>query len=374
MMSVGIFILLPAFSKNDCDQKQAAIFAVIGFFISAVILSTTFFISRNSQMHDVEIINGRITGKERLHDTYLESYSCNCRTVTRRNSNGTTSSHQECDTCYRRHYTVDWNAKSTIGSFDIKKLDWTDEDVYRQPDPQRYKDITIGEACSRTNSYTNYVKAVPESLFRPASGDLKKTYAAMLPGYPDNIYDIWKLNRVIPVGVNVPNLKEWNDKLSLALISLGSLRQVNVIVVLANTADESYSYALQDAWINGKKNDVIVVIGAPKFPNRASWVRVLAWTDSELFKVKLQDEIMKLPTLEAHEVITTTSAMILNHYVRKPMKDFEYLEAEIDPPLWVMLIAIGFIVLSYLAFWIAMLRGVRFGGPRMYRRRSFNRF
>ena len=41
------------------------------------------------------------------------------------------------------------------------------------------------------------------------------------------------------------------------------------------------------------KNDVVVVMGTPSYP-RIDWVQVLSWTDVELFKVQLRDELMDL--------------------------------------------------------------------------------
>lgn len=372
-LSVVSFVILPRLTNNDVEYKHSALFSLIGFFIGAVIISMAFFIARGSKMHDTEVWNGRITEKTRKHDTYMESYSCNCKSVRSCSGSGknrTCSSSQVCDTCWRRHFTVKWDAHSTIGSFRIKSLDETDDYVYRSPDPQQYIDTQVGEPCARTNSYTNYIKAVPESLFRPNSGELKKTFGKMLPEYPLNIYSDWKLNRVIPVGVTVPNLKEWNQGLSEILKDLGAAKQVNAVIVIANTPDETYSYALQDHWVGGKKNDVIVVIGAPKFPERASWVRVIALTDNELFKIRLQSEIMKLESLTADEVLTAIQRNVLLLYKRKPMKDFEYLEAEIDPPMWVNVTTVCFVILAYIGFWIFASRGM----GNTYRRRTGRKF
>lgn len=341
--------LLPKLSQGRIELKESLIFAGIGLLISIAIMSGAFFLAKGSMTHDSEIWNGRITQKERKHDQYTESYSCNCRTDAKGNSH--------CDTCTREHYTVEWLTHSTIGSFRIQKLDETDNDVYATPNPKFYTDVVVGEPCSKVESYTNYIKAVPQSLFRPASDTLKKSFVGMIPAYPISIYEHWRVDRVLGVNINIPNLREWNAKLSDMLKDLGNAKQVNAAIVFVKTADETYSYALQDAWLNGKKNDVIVIIGTTDFPNTVNWVHVLALTDNTIFPIKLQDDIQALPSLEVDAVIGAIKNNISKHYKRKSMKDFAYLDAEIDPPTWVSVTTGTLIFLSFVGFWIAVSTG-----------------
>ena len=102
--------------------------------ISLIAISVVFFGSKYQQMMDVEILNGEITGKSRDHGTYLESYSCNCRTVSHGSGNNRYTTTQ-CDTCYRRHYTVTWSATSTVGTITFDHKDSTSTTVYLSPDP-----------------------------------------------------------------------------------------------------------------------------------------------------------------------------------------------------------------------------------------------
>jgi hypothetical protein len=52
------------------------------------------------------------------------------------------------------------------------------------------------------------------------------------------------------------------------------------------------------------------------------------------------------------------------------MSDFQYLEAEIDPPGWLMWLTVVFIIAAYAGFWFYMLRHrsgghfSRYGLPR----------
>lgn len=359
VLSILSVLWLPKLSRGSMARSDAALFALLGFVLCACVMSLIFYLAKGSQTLDVETLNGYITNKERSHGSYEESYSCNCRrkkVCTGSGKNKSCSDTEECDTCYRTHYTVTWDAYSTLGNYRIDKLDRTSRLVYQSPDPEDYTRIRIGEPCSDTHMYTNYVQAVPESLFRPASETLKAQFKDMIPSYPQKIYDRWKINRVLPVRVNVQNLQEWNDRLSENLKTLGKTKQVNAIIVLVNTSDSNYEYALRDAWISGKKNDVVLIIGATNFPSRAEWVRVLAWTDNALFKIKLQDNIMALDNLNAENVIGVLSSDISLHYKRKSMKDYAYLDNEIEAPLWLNLTMGLIVLLLYVGFWYGLYR------------------
>jgi hypothetical protein len=343
MSVITVFVLM----KKKADAKEIALFTVGGFLISALIISAAFFIAKGSKTSDTEIWNGEIVSKERLHGSYVESYQCNCTTSRDSKGNTTTS----CQTCYRDHFTVTWKAHANVGHFTLKHLDETDDDVYRTPDPREYTNVRKGDPCAVTNQYTNYIKAVPESLFHPVDGSVREQFKNMIPEYPLDIYNRWKVDRVLAVGVKVPNLREWNDKLSESLKKLGPAKQANVVVVLVNTADPTYGFALQDAWLNGKKNDVIVVIGATKFPSKPDFVHILTLTNNEMFKVKLQDHLMEMEELTADSAISVIEKDTLQYHQRKRMKEFAYLDAEIDPPTWVNVTVGVLIVLAYFGFW-----------------------
>ena len=62
------------------------------------------------QTTDTEVWTGKVTAKDRDHGSYVESYDCNCRSV----SCGKGCTTSKCDTCYRDHYTVDWTADTTV--------------------------------------------------------------------------------------------------------------------------------------------------------------------------------------------------------------------------------------------------------------------
>lgn len=350
-LSLVSFFILPRLNSRafSLGVKQAAIFSLLGLAVSALVMTTFFYIGISSKTGDVEVWNGSVLSKTRKHDHYVRSYDCNCREVCS-GSGQNRSCSRVCDTCYEDRYTVTWSCDTTIGQYIIQHLDSDSEKVYNTPNPQRWDIIKVDDPVSKVRDYTNYVRAVPESLFRPAAAELKAKFASAIPPYPANVYDLYYVDRVIPVGVNVPDLKGWNFALQDSLKFIGPSKQVNAIIVFVNTADVNYEYALRDAWLNGKKNDVILVIGTTAYP-KIDWVRVISWTERELFKVALRDEVLALGEVDRDKVLAVLNQNIQRSFERKRMRDFKYLENEIDPPLWLTITMIITIVLAYGGFW-----------------------
>jgi hypothetical protein len=195
----------------------------------------------------------------------------------------------------------------------------------------------VGDPVAAARAYTNYIKAVPESLFH-AKISLSKQYADKIPPYPSQIYDYYNINRVLSVGVPVPDLPAWNTGVSQIMRKLGPQRHANVVIVFVNDANSSYVHALEGAWLGGKKNDVVVVVGTTSYPT-IEWVRIMSWTDKEIFKVQLRDELQALGTVDRSAFLGIIEKHTMATFVRKSMKDFEYLKEEIEPPLWVVVLA-----------------------------------
>lgn len=317
----------------------------------ALLIGVVFAASYGSAVIDTEIWNGKVTGKDRKHDSYQRSYDCNCRTVRSCSGSGkdrSCSSREICDTCYEDRYTVTWKCNSTIGDFTIQKLDEGSRSVYNHPDPDRFTSILVGDPVAKTNTYTNYVQAVPESLFSPANEAVKRKFANMLPAYPVNIYDIYRIDRFVQVGFNFTDAAQWNKDISNMLRDLGPSKQVNAIVVLVKTADPNYVYALRDAWEGANKNDVVLVIGSLD-GRKVEFADVISWTKRELFKIELRDSIMQLPVIDRQSVLKLLETQISKNFERRRMREFEYLAGEIDPPMWLLLTTALVIVVGYAA-------------------------
>lgn len=315
------------------------------------------------QLDDVEILNGQVVSKSREHGSYVRPYQCNCRQVCT-GSGKNQSCSTTCDTCFENRYTVSWLCNTTVGPYTIDHLDTTSRSVYNTPDPKRYTVIQPGDPVAREHAFVNYVKAVPDSLFHKNKTEMFK---ALIPPYPDSVYDFYKIDRVFAMGVPIPDLPAWNHELSLALRTLGPEKQVNAVIVFVNTADQSYLHALEGEWIGGKKNDVIIIVGTTAYP-KIDWVAVSSWTDKQLFKVQLRDEIMAHGVIDRNQILTAFDKHTRATYVRKQMKDFEYLKNQIEPPTWVLIVAFVLSILTSLGLSFYFYHNDPFNGGRSYRR------
>lgn len=370
MTTLALLILIPLILPwilrmiwpHNISWGEMGAATAVGVLIAVIVYGTGTY----GQTADVEILNGQVVNKQRIHDSYVRTYSCNCRQTCSGSGERRTCS-QTCSTCYEDRYTVKWLCQTTLGTYTIDALDKTTKRVYDTPDPARYTVIQPGDPVARENSYTNYVKAVPDSLFHKNKVD---KFKELIPAYPERVFDLYRINRVFAMGVSVPDIAEWNHDLSMALRTLGPQRQVNALVVMVNTNDQSYLHALEGAWIGGKKNDIIVIIGTTSYP-KIDWVAISSWTDKQLFKVQLRDEIMAQGTINRKQILTALEKHTMSSYVRKSMKDYEYLKSQIQPPAWVLTLAFILSILSSLGLSYYFYHNDPFGSgsrPRSHRR------
>jgi hypothetical protein len=283
-------------------------------------------LGRYAKMADTEIWNGQVIAKEQVRVSCEHSYQCHCKT----NSKGSSS----CDTCYEHINDWDWMVRTTAGDIEIDRIDRRGSD-----EPPRWTSAADGQPVALPKSFDNYVKAAQLSVFHEQRA-VEKQFVSMIPQYPNGVYDYHYVNRVLPMGVNIPDIVLWNNELALMLRSIGPSKQANVVIVFVNSTDATYADALNRAWLGGKKNDVIVVVGTTKYP-AIDWVRVLSWTDEQIFKVQLRDELLNEKTVDRNKFLGIIAKNVVTTFKRKHMKDFEYLKDEIDPdPEIVILVAL----------------------------------
>lgn len=291
---------------------------------------------------DTEIYNGQITAKNRVKGEYTRTYSCHCHEEC--SGWGKNKSCSEvCETCYEEHYTVNWFLNTTIGNIDIDSADWTSPAVWALPNPAVYDNAYVGQACSKEENYTNYVKAVPNSLFGEVSKMSQQQFAKDIPQYP-RVYNYYHISRVINVGshVNASTLTEFNDQLNDANKTLGPLKQANVIVIVTSITNPMYRYAVENAWLGGKKNDIVVFIGSQD-GTHIDWADVMTWALNKgngLFHATLRDDILAAKVIDPNVLVPIINRDVMQHYDRPHMKEFKYLEAQIQPPTWVLIFAL----------------------------------
>jgi hypothetical protein len=319
----------PWISKFIWPHKITNKELIIHIIIVLVITCSTYFIGMIGNSYDIEVWNGEVTAKKKVKVSCNHSYECNCTSF--RDSKGNTT--RVCQTCYDHNYDIDWDVYSNV--MDTTSIHRIDTQGLKEP--PRWTQIQIGEPYSDTKRFKNYIKGAPDSLFNDKA--LITKFENKLPEYPNSIYDYYKINRVLTVGVEVPDLQDWNNDLSIILKKLGPEKKANVVIVLVNTNDIQYAKALKEHWLGGKKNDTVVVIGSTKYPT-IDFVDVFSWSKNASLEVELRNEVLALKQLDREKVIGIIQQQIKKNFNKRSNEEYAYLEEEAVPPVWLLLFTV----------------------------------
>lgn len=317
--------------------KELAVQAGVGILLAGIGFSA----AMCHRTSDTEIWNGRIAKKWKGTSGCCHSYQCNphpCNCDDKGNCS-------TCwDTCYEHaaddaYYAETTNAEIAYGMKCVRPGSRA---------PARWSAIKVGEPTAIEHPYTNYLKGNPDSVLRRQG--VKKAYEGLLPDYP-RVRDHYRVTRALGMGVALPDADRLDAALDELNADLGARKQVNVILVVVRTGDRGYLHALEEHWLGGKKNDAVVIIGAPDFP-RIAWAGVMSWSDAEEMKIMVRDRIEALDAFDGDAVIGILREEIGSKFVRKPMSDFEYLRATLSP-------SEGWLWFLYL-FGLALALGLQF--------------
>lgn len=331
LIALGVFI----FGNGKITTKEFGFHILAQLIISIISAAIVY----HQNVGDTETLNGAVTNKKRVQVHCRHSYSCHCVTVSCGKNCRTTI----CQTCYDHNYDVDWNVYSNIEDLSINTLD-----SQGLQEPPRWTIVKIGDPVSKLHSYENYIKGAPGTLLKDQG--LEGKYKTLLPDYPGIIYDYYHNDRMVTIGYGLPDIKEWNKSLSKLNSIVGYQKGCNIILVIGRKLDREYFYALSQHWIGGKKNDIIIILNMDG--ERIDWVQIMAWTDNEMFKVRLRDELFIMGNLNDRSLMMSIiDNNVRKFYVRKSMKDFKYLQASIKPTTtqWMWAMVIGTIVSILLA-------------------------
>lgn len=331
--TIVAFVSFLAFGKRVTLKEFA-----LQMGIQIVIIGALTAILRCMNTSDTEIQNGVVSNKARQEVSCSHSYRCMCYTTCDSDNHCT----EHCQTCYDHSYDVDWNVFTTNQeTIQIDRINRQGTDQ-----PPRWTAVKVGEPTSRSYSFENYIKAAPDTLFRHQG--LVAKYAAHLPNYPIDIYDYYRNNHIVAVGFSPKDVGLWNLKLAELNGALGVQKQVNAVLVLVKGQPQEYFEALNQHWLGGKKNDVVVVVGVVDSSDtlKASWVQVMSWTDREILKVVLRDHILDLPILAPETVIPVIQEDVQKLFIRRNWKDFKYLMSSATPTKgqWIFALIFGFLV------------------------------
>lgn len=336
LLAVAARFLLP----NTITWRESAIKAGA----ACAVLALGYGLAAMSMTRDTEILNGAVTSKERNKVSCDHSYRCNCYTSCTTSSNGSQSCTEHCSTCYEHSYDVDWDVLTTLGTINIDRVDRQGLD-----EPERWTIVKVGDPVSRNNSYTNYLKAAPHSLFNTALAEAEtKSYAGLIPDYPE-VYDYYHVTHALDVNAGVRNIKDWDHQLDLTLRDLGPGKQVNVLAVFVKGQSRSYKNVLERAWLGGKKNDVIVVFGVNG--ETIEWVDAFTFgkTDgNHMLAVQLRDRLQALKsTADASAGVAIIRSAVITHFNRVTMEKYKYLAEDAGPSATVIMVIVFVMLLAF---------------------------
>lgn len=297
------------------------------FIASCFVMSFAYPVFMFGQMADQEIRNGVVTSKNKETVSCSHSYECNC---------SGTGSKRTCSTCYEHSHDYDWVVHSNI------PYDFTIDRIDRQgkKEPPRWTTVKIGDPVSDKFTYVNYVKGAHNSLFNKAQ---ENVLADKVPDYPKHVYDYYNVDRV--VGVGFPIDPVWNKKVQSVAGKLGPQKQVNPVFILT-TYDEDFARAVEQKWLGGKKNDVVVIVQIDD-AKKVVGSYIISWSDGAIFNVELRDEINNVGDFNFETILTITENQILKNFTRKHMADYSYLKFDIQLDLTDLLIVLGLGLAAY---------------------------
>jgi hypothetical protein len=317
-----------------------------------LLLVCGFSMARCGAMMDTEVWSGRIVEKPSG-----SQHCCHCR--------------QECDTCTDSEGdTYDCNCREVCDHFrdywwalDISTGDRISIDSCeprKSRVPAAWTNAKIGEPAAVEHHYMNYLKADPESVLIQSADVSEATKADYgTPNYP-RVHSFYRINRAINLGTNM-SVPAWNSGLMDLNADIGSEKQINVIVIATAESDPRYADHIEREWLYGKKNDLIFVLGAPD-GNTVKWARVVTISRVEMLKVKARDELAGTTLDNPDETIAQIGLLVLNHFERTPMAEFEYLSSAAKPQPWAL----------FLLYFLAIVGSV-FGSIFMVTNDAFGR-
>ena len=291
--------------------------------------------------------------------TYTESYQC-----------GTSKNPKTCTRTKTRidHHPEYYIIKGTLGNIiHIKKRDYKNASKRfgeTKKDILRFNQVSWGDGNSYVsyphgnttiplavpNTYENYVKAAKYNVIHTKVPEkeielrVKNKELVQYPKTYRGIYGAKQLDRVIDTTKSI-NKNVYLNKLNEISVNVGTKKQANPILYITNK-DRDFKNALEQYWNKGKKNDVILILGIDD-NGLIKWSDVITYTDSINFIVDMQNNFKNIDIKDHEKILSIFEKNIMESYVRKPMKDYEYLKENIELAwYWQLFIFIGNLIIS----------------------------
>ena len=131
-------------------------------------------------------------------------------------------------------------------------------------------------------------------------------------------------------------LMDWD--MNVLADKVGASKQANPIIVITDQ-DIGFVEALRASWCNGKKNDIILVVGTKQWPT-VEWSDVICWDNNAVMAPTIKMGMQGADLDDRAMVLKVFGDSILKHFHRKRMHDFEYLKNGIEVPGWIYLVSL----------------------------------
>jgi len=314
------------------------------FLIGILVLGIIWSVGRYSAASDTEILNGTVQSKNAwrfscYRDTAnpcKNSYMCDPYTVCS-GYGKTRSCTTQWHTCYTYSWEQNWLVKSNVPTateFEIARVD-----PQGKYEPRRWTNVQLGDAVAATHSYKNWIKGSVNSLFKE-NADKDGLYTNLMSQYPTKITDYYAIDRVVTPNYMLRNKNEWNRELSKMLGQLGPARQMNMVVVITNNSPREFAHAQRRNWQGFKKNDAVLFVGLRN--GQIDWAEVMSWSKNSIFNIELRHAVSDMAGVNIADIepvifFSIVRDISMRDFVRRPMKEFEYLKGDIPPPTWLII-------------------------------------
>lgn len=316
---------------------------------SSVIALGGYQIAKYGAMQDTEHWNGHITDKR---DGTTSCCHCHQECTGHDKKGNCNSWRTVCSHSIDYYWLVDVSTGDTLGP----------GCVHQSSAPDWYSGARIGDPAAVARTYTNYLKADPDSLMTPGLEE----HLEAVPGFPE-IYGMYHVKRVISNGVSVP--RGWQDSLDKMNDRLGAKHQVDILVMLTPKKDPEFAKAVEAKWLYGPKNALTIILGVPDGRN-IEWARVVSLSEVNALKIEIRDELPGKP-LDDAAILPFIERQVVTHFTRTPMSEYEYLATAAKPTTgWtIFLYILNLLVIIGLSVW--MHKEDVFGDERYLSRQKF---
>jgi len=318
-----------AINKRTTTWKEF----ILQMSVSILFVVGTWSYARYAAMQSTEHWNGRVTDK----DNGTQS-CCHCRMVcdSHDKDGACTSSHQECDHSFDYWWSVDVSTGDKL----------TDGCNGWGSTPKWWGKAYKGEPVSVPHTYTNYLKADPESIM---VHNFDPKMVASVPPFPE-VYSWMRVNKVVRHGNAHPPLA-WETGLKDLNADIGRKRQVDVTILVTSHKDPAFAFAVEAAWLYGPKNSLNIVMGTDG--EKITWARVVTISEVEELKIELRDGLTGR-SIRDPEIIPFIRKLVEQKFRRTPMEKYEYLASAASPEGWWLffLYLFAFLVSGGLAYYV----------------------